>query len=110
MCPGSLSEDVEPGAVSGLEFLSKTRNGVFIFVQSFHQKDLHPNVQAVLCVIAALVQDPLCSLRCGLLPACLSAALVLAIWLSGLAGSCVISEPLSRELVGPLSQTENTKP
>lgn len=63
-CPGSLSEDVEPGALTGLEFISKTRNGVFIFVKSFHQWNLYYNLQAVLCVVAGLSQDPLCSLRC----------------------------------------------
>lgn len=106
MCPGALSEYVEPGVLTGLEFISKTRNGVFIFVMSFHQGDLNHSLQAVLCVITGLAQDPLCSLRCGLLPGCLSASLASGIWLSlpscqflscplGLADSCVISEPLS---------------
>lgn len=36
-CPGSLSENAEPGLLTGLEFISKTRSDVFIFVTSFHQ-------------------------------------------------------------------------
>lgn len=121
MSPGSLSKHIEPGLLTGLEFTSKTRNGVFIFVTSFHQGDLHHNLQAVLCVMTGPAQDPLCSLRYGLLPGCLSAALGSGILLSlppcqylsfplGLADSCVFSEPLSWELVGPLSQTENPSP
>lgn len=88
MCPGSLSEYIEPGVLTRLEFISKTRNGVtpgvFIFVTPFHQGDLHHNLQAVLCLITGLAQYPLCSLKCGLLPGCLSAALVSGSWLSPL--------------------------
>lgn len=122
MCPGPLSENVEPDLPTGLEFFSKTRRDVFIVVTSFHQGVLHHSLQAVLCVLSSLVQEPLCSLRCEFFfQACSQAGLVTGIRLSlhlgsflsfpvGLVDSCqmvlapVIPEPLSLKLVGALSQ------
>lgn len=92
-----------------------------LWLPSFHQGNLHHSLQAVLCVLSSLVQEPLSVLGVVLLPGWLSAGLVTGIRLSlhlgsflsrplGLADSCrmvlapVIPEPLFLKPVEALSQ------